>query len=274
MLTYVAEDLLSFEQRELFEAITSIAGGRLRDLDDLLDAPVRPRLARTCAAGSEQAIGLGGLAVVAMAFLAVVREGLETALLFYAAAQGAATYGRPAARPLAGVADRGRARLAHLRRRHPDQPRHVLHAGPALLLILVAAGILKYGVHDLQEAGVLPGLTTYAFDISGVLRPDAAWYAALLGGMFNFTAAPTVLETIAWVGYAVPVLVLFLWPAKPRVPAVADAAAVAGTGRRRRCTGSGHVVAGVALSSTTHPSFEGDQYLCCVRRAMPSWRPA
>jgi high-affinity iron transporter len=81
------------------------------------------------------------------------------------------------------------------------------------LLILVAAGILKYGVHDLQEAGVLPGLNNLAYDISGVLDPSA-WYTALLTGMFNITPTASVLEVVAWIGYGVPVLVLFLLPGR------------------------------------------------------------
>jgi high-affinity iron transporter len=83
-----------------------------------------------------------------------------------------------------------------------------------ILLVLVAAGIFKYAVHDFQESGVFPGLSTLAFDISGVLAPDA-WYSALLAGMFNITPAPTVLETIAWLAYAIPVLTLFLLPHRP-----------------------------------------------------------
>jgi high-affinity iron transporter len=148
-----------------------------------------------------------------MAFLAVVREGLETALLFYAAAQAASGTAVPLLGLLAGVATS--VLLGWL-----------IYAGAirinltnffrwtGVLLVLVAAGIGKYGVHDLQEAGVLPGLNTLAFDISGVYDPSA-WYAAVLSGMFNITAAPTVWETAAWLAYAVPVLVLFLWPARP-----------------------------------------------------------
>ncbi|GAA2809018.1 hypothetical protein GCM10020219_096110 [Nonomuraea dietziae] len=76
----------------------------------------------------------------------------------------------------------------------------------------MAGGILKYGVHDLQEAGILPGLNTLAFDISAVLDPGA-WYSALLAGMFNITPAPSVLEMAAWALYVIPVLFLFLRPA-------------------------------------------------------------
>ena len=69
---------------------------------------------------------------------------------------------------------------------------------------------------------MLPGLNDLAFDISATFDPSS-WYGALLAGMFNITAAPTVLELVAWVAYAVPVLVLFLrkpaQPAKPAEPA-------------------------------------------------------
>jgi len=213
VLQYVARDLLSFESRELFEAVTSIAAVVfvtwmifwMRRFARLIARDLRGKL--------EHALGIGAFAVVAMAFLAVVREGLETALLFYAAAQAASGTAVPLLGLLAGL---GTSVLLGW----------LIYAGAirinltsffrwtGVLLVLVAAGILKYGVHDLQEAGVLPGLNTLAFDISGVYDPSA-WYAAVLGGMFNITPAPTVWETVAWVAYAVPVLILFLWPVRP-----------------------------------------------------------
>jgi high-affinity iron transporter len=91
-----------------------------------------------------------------------------------------------------------------------------------VLLVFVAAGILKYGVHDFQEAGVLPGLDAIAFDISGVLDP-ASWYGAAIAGMFNITATPSVLEMVAWVAYAVPVLFLFLRKPSPAGKPIAPA---------------------------------------------------
>ena len=71
-------------------------------------------------------------------------------------------------------------------------------------LIVVAAGVLAYGVHDLQEAGILPGLNNLAFDVS---RHDPArhrWYGTLLKGIFNFSPATTWLEAVAWLALRRP----------------------------------------------------------------------
>ena len=77
------------------------------------------------------------------------------------------------------------------------------------LLVLVAGGVLAYGVHDLQEAGILPGLYSLAFDVSAQI-PPASVAGALLKGVFNFSPATTWLEAAAWVLYVLPVMYLFL----------------------------------------------------------------
>ena len=227
VLHYVAQDLLSFEQRELFEAVTSIAAVVFVTWMIFWMRRFARYIARDLRGRLEQAIAVGAFAVVAMAFLAVVREGLETALLFYAAAQGASSTAWPLLGLVSGVATSvalGWLTYAGAVRINLG----TFFRWTGALLVLVAAGILKYGVHDLQEAGILPGLNTLAFDVSSVYDPSS-WYAAVLGGMFNLTAAPTVLETTAWLGYAVPVLVLFLWPQRPPAPGPA-AASTAGSG--------------------------------------------
>jgi high-affinity iron transporter len=162
----------------------------------------------------ETAIGAGTLAVAGIAFVSVIREGLETALLFYAAVQGATSTATPLVAISLGVLTAiaiGAGLYAGAVRINLT----TFFTVSGVLLVLVAAGILKYGVHDFQEAGVLPGLGDLAFDISGILDPTS-WYGAAIAGMFNITAAPTVLETVAHLAYLVPVLLAFLWPTSLR----------------------------------------------------------
>ena len=67
-----------------------------------------------------------------------------------------------------------------------------------MFLIVIAGGVLAYGIHDLQEAGILPGLNNLAFDVSATIPPSSI-LGTLLKGVFNFSPATTWLEAIAWV---------------------------------------------------------------------------
>jgi high-affinity iron transporter len=172
----------------------------------------------------EDAIKLGSGAVVLMSALAVGREGLETALFFFTAAQAAGQTTEPLIGFLLGIAVavvlawliyRGAVSL--------DLGKFFTVTG--VLLVLVAAGVLAYGVHDLQEAAILPGLGTLAFDVSAAVPPDS-WYGTLLKGVFNFSPQTTVLEAIVWVAYVAVVLPLFLrpWRTARTAPAQAPSA--------------------------------------------------
>ncbi|KRC88693.1 iron transporter [Terrabacter sp. Root85] len=170
----------------------------------------------------DKALDMGPLAIALVAFLGVGREGLETAIFFYATTEAA---GQGNNQPLIGwvIGLGGAVVLGWLIYRGAVK----INLGTffrytGILLVLVAAGILAYGIHDLQEAGFLPGLTTLAFDVSATVDPGS-WYATLLKGIFNFTPATTVLQAIAWVLYVGIVLTLFLRPARPAAP-VAPAA--------------------------------------------------
>ena len=169
----------------------------------------------------DDAIRIGPVAVVVMSALAVGREGLETAVFFFAAAQAAGETTRPLIGFLLGIATS--VALAYLLYRGAVK----INLGKfftvtGFFLIFVAAGILAYGVHDLQEAGILPGLTTLAFDVSAAIPPDS-WYGTLLKGVLNFSPRTTVLEAVVWVGYIAVVLTLFLRPQR-RTVATAPAA--------------------------------------------------
>ena len=154
--------------------------------------------------------GRWSLAVVAL--LAVGREGLETAIFLWAATQAAAGTTGSSTQPLIGavvglavavglgyLVFRGAVKI--------NLSRFFFWTG--IFLIFVAAGVLSYGVHDLQEAGILPGLNTLAFDVSRTI-PPTSWYGTLLKGVFNFSPATSVLEAVVWVLYVVPVLTIFV----------------------------------------------------------------
>ena len=208
----LAQQQLTFEANETFGGSLSITAVGfvtwmifwMRGAARSISAELRGRM--------EQAIQLGSTAVVLMATLAVGREGLETALFFFTAAQAAGETTQPLIGFLLGIAVAvGLAHLIYRGAVRLDLGKFFLVTG--VLLIFVAAGILGYGLHDLQEAGVLPGLNTLAFDVSTAVPPDS-WYGTLLKGVFNFSPQTTVLEAVVWVLYVATVLTLFLKPAK------------------------------------------------------------
>lgn len=96
-------------------------------------------------------------------------------------------------------------------------------------LVVVAAGVLAYGFHDLQEAGVLVafGLDHVVFDANAILSP-ARWWGALFKGLFSISAAPTRLELGMWMAYLVPTMVLFLRPGATPPPPGSRSPQVAG----------------------------------------------
>lgn len=149
--------------------------------------------------------GVAGL--VAVAALAVGREGLETALFLWAAARATGETWEPLLGAGLGLA------VAFLLGVLIHKGILAIQLGPffkwtGALLIIIAGGVLAYGIHDLQEGGILPGLNNLAFDVSNVF-PPASWYAVLLKGIFNFSPQTTWLQAIAWIAYVVPVMVLY-----------------------------------------------------------------
>lgn len=177
-----------------------------------------------------------GLGLVVVAFLAVGREGIETALFLWAAVQATGQTALPLTGAGLGLLSAvALGVLIYTGLLRIDLARFFTWSGATL--IIVAAGVLSYGVHDLQEAGLLPGLSALAFNVSAVIPPDS-WYGTLLKGTLNFSPATTWLELIVWISYAVPTLALFLRlsrrgkrpltarPATPPTPSPAPAPAL------------------------------------------------
>ncbi|MDH6195297.1 high-affinity iron transporter [Mycobacterium frederiksbergense] len=161
-------------------------------------------------------LGAGALAVTA--FLAVAREGLETTLFFWTAAKAA---GESIGPIIGGAVGLGIAVLLCwlLYRRSVRMNLKVFFTRTAVVLIVIAAGILSYGIGDLQTAGWLPGRSWYAFDFSAHGWADS-WWVSIITGVTQLTPRMTVLQVLAWAGYLVVVIPAFLRasrqaPAKP-----------------------------------------------------------
>ncbi|NDH64880.1 MAG: hypothetical protein EBY26_00555 [Microbacteriaceae bacterium] len=147
------------------------------------------------------------ITVVSIAFFAVVREGVETSIFLWSsvAASGQGVFaligafiGLIVAAWLGYLLYRGALKLNLT----------VFFKYTGAFLIVVAAGILAYGVHELQEINLLPFLTATSYDVSSVVV-EGEWLDVLLKGTISFRAAPSNLETVVWVLYASVVSVFF-----------------------------------------------------------------
>ncbi|KAA8885609.1 iron transporter [Nocardia colli] len=161
-------------------------------------------------AGMSRALDVGPVAIVALAFLAVGREGVETALLMVGYAENTTGSSWPLIGLLLGIVVAAVLTvLMYLGAVQINFATFFKYTGA--LLVVVAAGILAYGIRALQTVDWLPGLAQNAFDISSWFSMSS-WYGTVAQGIFNFRADPTVLQVVAWVLYVVVVLFLFLRP--------------------------------------------------------------
>jgi high-affinity iron transporter len=158
-------------------------------------------------------------ALVAMAFFAVLREGLETAVFLLAAFQSSANPGAAGAGALIGLAVavaigwgiyKGGVRLNLSK----------FFRFTAAVLVLVAAGLLAAAAHTAHEAGWLNAFQGQALDLSWLIVPGSVT-SSLFTGMLGLQPQPTVAEAAVYILYAVPMLVYVLWPqrSRPRAPA-------------------------------------------------------
>lgn len=154
------------------------------------------------------AVSGGAIAVAAMAFVAVLREGAETAIFFWAAAHAT---GNSVASVVGLVLGLGTAVIVGwvFYRSTSTINLSKFFKVTSILLVFVAAGVLSYGIHEFQEVGWLPGEANVLLDLSGVLV-EGTFLATLVAGLFNLKPTTTALQVIGYVGYSVTVLYFLL----------------------------------------------------------------
>ncbi|MEZ0091413.1 iron uptake transporter permease EfeU [Streptacidiphilus sp. EB129] len=178
------------------------------------------------------ALAVGAGMLVLTSFLAVGREGLETALFIWTTAQTAGSTTGPLIGAAVGlVLATGLCWALYRRVLRINLTRFFTWTGAGL--IVIAAGVLAYGLRDLQEGGVLPGAHAFAVDLGGSVDANS-WYATLVQGVFNLTTQMTWLQIAAYAAYLAIVMTLFVRglrtpTATPAATAAAATAAAAPT---------------------------------------------
>ncbi|WP_037602128.1 iron uptake transporter permease EfeU [Streptacidiphilus rugosus] len=154
------------------------------------------------------ALAMGAGMLVVTSFLAVGREGLETALFIWTTAQTAGESTGPMVGAAIGLV-LATALCWGLYRRvlKINLTKFFTYTGAGL--VIIAAGVLAYGLRDLQEGGVLPGAGSFAVDLGGSVDANS-WYATLVQGVLNLTTQMTWLQVVAYVVYLAVVMTLFL----------------------------------------------------------------
>ncbi|HEY3766294.1 MAG TPA: iron uptake transporter permease EfeU [Gaiellales bacterium] len=153
-------------------------------------------------------------ALVAMAFLAVMREGMETAVFMLAAFQASGDSASAGLGALLGIIAacgvgfgiyRGGVRL--------DLARFLRLT--AAVLVLVAAGLVASAIHTAHEATWMNGLQGTAVDLGWLVRPGTVT-SSLVTGVLGVQPQPTVGEALGWLLYAVPMTAYVLVPRRRR----------------------------------------------------------
>jgi high-affinity iron transporter len=173
----------------------------------------------------ERATAIGAGALTVTAFLAVGREGLETTLFLWTAAKASGQ----TAGPLVGAAIGIAAAVILcwlLYRRAVHLNVGVFFNRTAIALIVIAAGVLAYGLGDLQDAGWLPGHAWVAFDLTAHIDPGS-WWASIITGITELSPKMTVLQVTAWLAYLVVVIPAFVSAGRTAQAGKAPAAAAA-----------------------------------------------
>jgi high-affinity iron transporter len=161
--------------------------------------------------GAASALANGStMALVGMAFLAVLREGFETSVFLLAAFQDSSNTTAAGAGAVLGLLAalligvglyRGGVRI--------NLGRFFRITG--VILVFVAAGLLATAAHTAHEAGWINSFQGQAVDLSWLVRPGTV-SESLLTGMLGLRPGPTAVEAFVYVAYALPMVLFVLWP--------------------------------------------------------------
>jgi high-affinity iron transporter len=160
------------------------------------------RLQGAIAAGS--AVGLASVV-----FFAVVREGWETALFLFAISESSTPLSTSVGAVIGLVVSISLGVVLYMGSRRLNLRQFFTVTG--VLLIVFAAGLLAHGIHEFQEAGLLPMTVEHVWDTNGIISEDSN-SGLFLKALFGYNGNPSLLEVVAWLSFLAVALVFFLRP--------------------------------------------------------------
>ena len=199
---------------QIFEGATMLIGAALLTTMILwmmgqrrVAAELREKVATTVAEAHR-------LGLFALVFVSVLREGIETVIFLGAASFTSTDYslvGALGGLLLAGLL--GYAIFAGSMRLDLAK----FFTVTSILLILFAAGLAAHGVHELQEAGMIPVVVEHIWDINPALNPNGSYpllhengsLGSVLKALFGYDGNPSLLEVVTYLAYLL--LVFVLW---------------------------------------------------------------
>jgi high-affinity iron transporter len=217
-LTYTSVSL-SDRGQELFAGVTSfIAVGLVTWMVFWMKRTAR-NLRGELHGKVDSAATAGPLALAGAAFFAVIREGLETSLFVYTNFKTVADTNSSTIGLILGFAvSITLGFLIYKSAIKLNLSKFFTYSGVAL--IVVAAGVLSYGVHEFQELGYLPGPDAFAWDVTSLIAKDSI-LGASLSGTIGFDTTTSWLQLGIYVLYLGAVVVPYL--SKPRTKSAVNA---------------------------------------------------
>jgi high-affinity iron transporter len=160
------------------------------------------RLQGAIAAGS--AVGLASVV-----FFAVLREGWETALFLFAISESSTPLSTSVGAVLGLVVSISLGVALYMGSRKLNLRQFFTATG--ILLIVFAAGLLAHGIHEFQEAALLPLTVEHVWDTNGIVSEDSN-LGLFLKALFGYNGNPSLLEVVAWLSFLGAALAFFLGP--------------------------------------------------------------
>ena len=168
-------------------------------------------IAGTLRSQIETSLAKSDFALLAIAFTAVIREGFETAVFLWSAGRATSTADNPAIGATLGLLVAAAAGYLLFKGSLKINISQFFKYTGAFL-VLVSAGILAYAVKEFEEVSTLP-LQDKTYDLSAIL-PKESPLESVLHGLVGFNAAPSILQSLVWFAYLIPVAFLFLKKSK------------------------------------------------------------